>query len=78
VVLRSADTPDSERVIVDPAQGSWDGIPQADLILITDIHGDHLNRSMIAKVKKPNGTVIAPEAVTKTVTEALERAAGSA
>jgi L-ascorbate metabolism protein UlaG (beta-lactamase superfamily) len=57
-------------VIVDPAQGSWDGIPQADFILITDIHGDHLNPSMIAKVKKSDGTVIAPEAVAKTVTGA--------
>ena len=50
-------------VIVDPAQGSWDGIPQADLILITDIHGDHMNPSMIAKVKKSGGVVIAPAAV---------------
>ena len=57
-------------VIVDPAQGSWDGIPQADLILITDIHGDHLNPSMIVKVKKTNGIVIAPEAVARTITEA--------
>jgi len=57
-------------VIVDPAQGSWDGIPQADLILITDIHGDHLNPAMIAKVKKANGAVIAPEAVAKTVSDA--------
>ena len=56
-------------VIVDPAQGSWDGIPQADLILITDIHGDHMNSSMIAKVKKSGGVVIAPGAVAKTVTE---------
>src|SRR6202163_100268 len=47
-------------VIVDPAQGSWDGIPQADLILITDVHGDHMNPSMIAKVKKASGVVIAP------------------
>ena len=57
-------------VIVDPAQGSWDGIPQADLILITDIHGDHLNPSMITKVKEKNGAVIAPAAVARTVTEA--------
>jgi L-ascorbate metabolism protein UlaG (beta-lactamase superfamily) len=57
-------------VIVDPAQGSWDGIPQADLILITDIHGDHLNPSMIVKVKKADGMVIAPEAVARTLTEA--------
>ena len=27
---------------VDPAQGSYDGLPQADYILITDIHGDHM------------------------------------
>ena len=57
-------------VVVDPAQGSWDGIPQADLILVTDIHGDHMNSSMIAKVKKSGGVVIAPAAVAKTVTEA--------
>lgn len=57
-------------MIVDPAQGSWDGIPQADVILITDIHGDHLNPSMIAKVKKPEGVVIAPAAVAKTVADA--------
>ena len=57
-------------VIVDPAQGSWDSIPPADLILITDIHGDHLNPAMIHTVKKANGTVIAPEAVAKTLTEA--------
>jgi L-ascorbate metabolism protein UlaG (beta-lactamase superfamily) len=57
-------------VIVDPAQGSWDGIPPADLILLTDIHGDHMNPSLIAKVKKAGGTIIAPEAVAKTVTEA--------
>jgi L-ascorbate metabolism protein UlaG (beta-lactamase superfamily) len=63
-------------VIVDPAQGSWDGIPQADLILITDIHGDHLNPSMIAKVRKKNGAVIAPAAVAKTVTEAQMLANG--
>ena len=57
-------------VIVDPVQGSWDGIPQADLILITDIHGDHMNPSMISKVKRAGGMVIAPAAVAKTVAEA--------
>ena len=57
-------------VVVDPAQGNWDGIPQADMILITDIHGDHLNPSMIVKVKKQNGVVVAPAAVAKTVADA--------
>jgi L-ascorbate metabolism protein UlaG (beta-lactamase superfamily) len=58
-------------VVVDPAQGNWDGIPAADLILITDIHGDHLAPALIAKVKKSGTTIIAPAAVAKTVTEAV-------
>ena len=31
---------------VDPAQGSYDGLPQADYILITDIHGDHMDPAL--------------------------------
>jgi len=56
---------------VDPwSQGNFDGLPKADLILLTDIHGDHMDKAAIDKVKK-NGTVfIAPDAVAKTITEA--------
>jgi L-ascorbate metabolism protein UlaG (beta-lactamase superfamily) len=50
--------------------GSLEGLPSADLILITDIHGDHLAPAMIAKVKKASTMIIAPEAVAKTVTDA--------
>jgi L-ascorbate metabolism protein UlaG (beta-lactamase superfamily) len=50
-------------IVVDPAQGNYDGLPPADLVLITDIHGDHFVPALIDKVKKPNATVIAPEAV---------------
>ena len=62
-----------QTVYVDPAQGSFDGFPPADLILITDIHGDHLAPALIAKVRKPgSGTqIIAPAAVAKTVTDAI-------
>src|SRR5438105_12575745 len=62
-----------QTVYVDPAQGSFDGLPPADLILLTDIHGDHLSPPMIAKVRKPGtGTqIIAPAAVAKTVTDAV-------
>src|ERR1019366_472714 len=31
---------------IDPAQGSYDGLPQADYILITDIHSDHLEAAV--------------------------------
>jgi L-ascorbate metabolism protein UlaG (beta-lactamase superfamily) len=56
---------------VDPwNQGNFEGLPKADLILITDIHPDHLDQAAIDKVHQ-NGTVfIAPAAVAKTITAA--------
>lgn len=62
-----------QTVYVDPAQGSYDGLPPADLILVTDIHGDHLAPSVIAKVRKPGAAtqIVAPAAVAKTVTDAV-------
>src|ERR1700680_669744 len=36
-------------IVVDPAKPAvFTGLPQADLILLTDIHGDHLDPSLIA------------------------------
>ena len=35
----------------------------ADLILVTDIHGDHMDSKAIEMLRKPNGTVVAPAAV---------------
>ena len=48
---------------VDPAQGSYDGLPQADYILLTDIHGDHLAPPVINKLKKAGTVIVAPKAV---------------
>lgn len=51
-------------VHVDPwSQGNYDGLPQADLILITDTHGDHLDPAMIDKLKKASTIIAGPEAV---------------
>src|SRR5258708_7456733 len=65
---------------VDPwSQGNFDGLPKADLILITDIHPDHLDQKAIEQVKqvKKDGTeFIAPAAVAKTVTQAKVLANG--
>jgi len=62
----------SSRVIhVDPwSQGDYSGLPKADLILITDIHPDHMDPKAIASLKKEATVIIAPEAVAKTVMEA--------
>ena len=47
---------------LDPAQGNYEGLPAADAILITDIHGDHLAPAVAAKLKKAGTVVFAPEA----------------
>ena len=58
-------------IYIDPAKpGNFTGLPAADLILITDIHGDHMDPSVISKVSKPGTQIIAPPAVVKTVTTA--------
>jgi len=60
-------------IFVDPVgQGDYADLPKADLILITDIHGDHLNPKAIAGLKKEGSVtqILAPEAVQKTLPEA--------
>ena len=48
---------------VDPAQGDLSKAKRGDLVLVTDIHGDHLNPDLIAKVRKANAPVVMPQAV---------------
>src|SRR5712664_856978 len=48
---------------VDPAQGDLSKAKPGDLVLITDIHGDHLNPDLIAKVRKSGAPVVMPQAV---------------
>ena len=57
-------------IYVDPAQGNFDGRPKADLILVTDNHGDHMAPKILAGLQKSGTVIVAPEAVAKTVTEA--------
>ena len=58
-------------IIIDPAKpANFAGLPQADLILITDIHGDHLDSNLIKAESKDGTQIIAPAAVAKTVTTA--------
>ena len=57
----------SKVLYVDPAQGSYDGLPQADYILITDIHGDHMVPDLVAKLKRPGTVILAPAAVAEKV-----------
>jgi L-ascorbate metabolism protein UlaG (beta-lactamase superfamily)/pimeloyl-ACP methyl ester carboxylesterase len=48
---------------VDPAMGDITTARPADLVLVTDIHDDHMNPSRIGKVRKPGTPVVMPAAV---------------
>ncbi|MEW5975957.1 MAG: MBL fold metallo-hydrolase [Acidobacteriota bacterium] len=61
----------NKTIHVDPwSQGDYTGLPKADLILITDIHGDHMDPAKIKDLKKSETVIISPQAVAQTVTEA--------
>lgn len=64
---------DGKNIYIDPAKpGDFSGRPKADLILLTDIHGDHMDPEIIATLSKDGTEVIAPPAVVKTVTQAKQ------
>jgi L-ascorbate metabolism protein UlaG (beta-lactamase superfamily) len=60
-----------KNIYVDPAKpANFSGLPSADLILITDIHGDHMDPNSIAQISKEGTEIFAPPAVVATVTSA--------
>src|SRR3954468_24113996 len=52
-------------ICVDPVGGAnrFQEFPRPDLILITDIHPDHLNPNTVAGILGPNTAVVVPQAV---------------
>ena len=64
-------------IYLDPAKPvNLSGRPKADLILITDIHGDHMDPDSIKEISKAGTEIIAPPAVAQTVTAAKPIANG--
>jgi L-ascorbate metabolism protein UlaG (beta-lactamase superfamily) len=61
----------NDRIYIDPAKpADITGLPPGDLILITDIHGDHMDADDIKALSKADTVVIAPTSVQKTITQA--------
>jgi len=52
-------------IFVDPTKGgdAWKEFGKPDLILITDIHGDHLDPKTLTAVRAPDALLIVPAAV---------------
>tara|TARA_R110002049_G_scaffold355_12_gene2136 strand:- start:47 stop:856 length:810 start_codon:yes stop_codon:yes gene_type:complete len=56
---------DGTIIYVDPVGGAtaFEGQPEPDLVLVTDIHGDHLNTETIDAIITDGTKIIAPQAV---------------
>ena len=53
---------------IDPwSQGDFSGLPQADMLIFTHTHADHLDRAMIDKLKKPGTILLGSPAVIDTI-----------
>jgi L-ascorbate metabolism protein UlaG (beta-lactamase superfamily) len=64
-------------IYLDPAKpAKFADRPKADLILITDIHGDHMDPESIKEISKAGTDILAPPAVVQTVTTAKPLANG--
>ncbi|MGP0097041.1 MAG: MBL fold metallo-hydrolase [Terriglobales bacterium] len=64
-------------IYLDPAKpAQLVGLPKADLILVTDIHPDHMDPHSIAEISKPGTEIIAAPAVVATVKNAKPIANG--
>ncbi len=56
---------DGKTIYVDPYGGAeaFNGIAPPDLIVITDVHGDHLNEETLNAIETSQARIIAPQAV---------------
>ena len=64
-------------IYVDPVGGAkaFQGFPKPDLILVTDIHGDHFSKETLAELTGPNTKLVCPAAVADQMTPDLHKGA---
>jgi len=68
----------NDTIYIDPAKpAKIDGMGPGGLILITDIHGDHMDADDVKALSNAGTVVIAPAAVQKTITQAKVLANGA-
>jgi len=66
---------DGKTIYVDPVGGAeaFENQPKPDLVLITDIHGDHFNTETLNAVLADKTRIIAPKAVTSKMDSELQK-----
>lgn len=60
-------------IYVDPVGGAkkFESLPRPDLVLITDIHGDHMDGATLSTVVTENTKIVAPKAVAEKLPAAI-------
>ena len=68
---------DGRTVYVDPYGGAegYAGLADPDVILITDIHGDHLDLKTLQVINTSKAIIVAPQAVADKLPEDLKKKA---
>ncbi len=66
---------DEKTIYLDPTGGAdaFKGLDKPDIILITDIHGDHMNIETLKALDTENTTIVAPQAVKERLPEPLAK-----
>jgi L-ascorbate metabolism protein UlaG (beta-lactamase superfamily) len=61
-----------KNIFIDPShEASFAGLPKADVIYISDIHGDHFDPVAIDALKQPSTVIVAPPAVASQLSKDL-------
>ena len=65
----------NKNIYVDPSgkKANYDGLGAADIVLITDIHGDHFDTALLQSVVKPTTVLLVPKAVADKMPASLGR-----
>ena len=66
---------DDTTIYLDPTGGAkaFEGMDSPDLVLLTDIHGDHLNAETLQALELGNTRIIAPQAVSDQLSDSLQQ-----
>jgi L-ascorbate metabolism protein UlaG (beta-lactamase superfamily) len=67
-------TADGKTIYVDPVGGAakYQGLAAPDIILVTDIHGDHFDPATLSALMNKNNVLVAPDAVVAKLSDTLK------